>query len=68
MNLDRVGAFLKGLGQVIEPILEKLEQNTLQPLIKAAIAKEQDAELKAFFLALDALLEALVLAEMKKLA
>ena len=67
MSLTQILAFFSGLAPLLEPILMNLEQNTIQPQLKALIAKETSPDLKALLTALDSALDAFAQVEITKL-
>ena len=68
MNLANILAFVHGLAPVLEPMLLNLEQNTIQPAIKAYLASENpNSDLVQLLTALDAALDAFAQGEIKKL-
>lgn len=59
--------FLKALLPILEPILNDLDDNTVQPELKKLIAGVSNPELQAFLVGIDAALDALIKAEIKKI-
>ena len=68
MTMAQVLAFLGSLAPVLEPILLNLEQNTLQPAIKAYLASQNpNSDLVQLLTALDGALDAFAQVEIKKI-
>lgn len=68
MNLTSFMAFLQSFAPVLEPVLLNLEQNNVQPEIKALIAKmNPNSDLAQLLTAIDAGLDAFIQAEIKKI-
>lgn len=66
--MAQILAFLAEFGPILEPILMNIEQNTLQPAIKAYLASQNpNSDLVALLTALDGALDAFAQAEIKKL-
>lgn len=68
MTLAQIIAMFSGLGPLLEPVLLNLEQNQVQPELKALIGTlNPNSDLAQLLLALDAGLDAFIQAEIKKL-
>lgn len=68
MTLAQIIAMFSGLGPLLEPVLLNLEQNQVQPELKALIGTlNSNSDLAQLLLALDAGLDAFIQAEIKKL-
>ena len=67
VDLSSIEAILKTLAPVLEPLIMNLEQNQIQPELKAIIAGVSSPDLKALFLALDAGLDSFAQTEIQKL-
>lgn len=67
MSLAQILAFIAPLAGSLEPILVSLDQNTVQPELKALIAGVSSPDLKALLTAIDAGLDAFAQIEIQKL-
>lgn len=68
MNWTQVLAFLANFAPILEPVLMDIEENTLQPAIKAYLATQNpNSDLVQFLTAIDGALDAFAQMEIKKL-
>ncbi len=69
LTLAQIIAFLKPMEMFLGPLLLNVENNTLQPKLKAWIAEipDSETELKAFLTSVDGALDALVKVEIGKI-
>ena len=65
--MNSIIAFLTSFAPIVEPILLNVEQNTIQPKLKALIDTVPDADLKMFLQGVDTALDALIKAEISKI-